>query len=123
MYATLLQAPVQVSGVQIVGGLALLAVLSTLLANTAAYYVTGEVELARAAVPGVAMALVGIASSLLPILVTVLAALVVDFLAVTVAYGLDRRRTAMVTVVHFTLIVVVAYVVNSALAIYQSAPV
>lgn len=123
MYATLLQAPAQVSGVQIVGGLVLLAVLSTLLANTAAYYVTGEVELARAAVPGVAMALVGIASSLLPILVTVLAALVVDFLAVTFAYGLDRRRTAMVTVMHFTLIVVVAYVVNSALAIYQSAPV
>ncbi|MEZ3145021.1 hypothetical protein [Halobaculum sp. MBLA0143] len=118
MYSTLLQ----VSGVQIAGGLLLLAVLSTLLANTAAYYVTGEIELPRAAVPGVAMALAGIASSVLPILVTVLLALVVDSLAVKVAYGLDNRRTAMVTTMHFTLIVVVAYVVNSALAIYQSAP-
>ncbi len=118
MHSTLLQ----VSGVQIVGGLLLLSVLSTLLANTAAYYVTGEVELARAAVPGVAMALAGIVSSILPILVTVVLALVVDFVAVSVAYGLDRRRTAMVTVMHFTLIVVVAYVVNSGLAIYQSAP-
>jgi hypothetical protein len=115
--------PIQVSPVQIGLGVVLIAVLSTLLANTAAYYVTGEVQLARAALPGVAMALVGLASGVLPILVTVVIALVVDFVAVAYAFELDRRRTAMVTAMHFTLIVVVAYVANSLLAIYQTAPV
>lgn len=112
----------QVSGLQVAGGLFLLAVLSTLLANTAAYYVTGESQLDRAILPGVVMALAGLASSVLPALVTVVLALVADFLAVTYAYELDRRRSAMVTAAHFTLIVVVAYVVNSGLALYQTAP-
>ncbi len=110
------------TGFQIAGGLLLLAVLSTLLANTAAYYVTGDVDLQRAALPGVAMALAGLASGLLPILVTVVIALVVDFAAVSVAYELDRRRTTMVTLMHFSLIVVVAYVVQNLLALYQTAP-
>jgi hypothetical protein len=100
----------QVSGVQIAGGAFLLATLSTLLANTAAV------------LPGVVMAVAGLASSVLPTLVTVVLALGLDFLAVTYAYELDRRGSAMVTVAHFTLIVVVAYVVNSGLALYQTAP-
>jgi uncharacterized membrane protein YozB (DUF420 family) len=112
----------QVSGVQIAGGAFLLATLSTLLANTAAYYVTGESQLGRAVLPGVVMAVAGLASSVLPTLVTVVLALAADFLAVTYAYELDRRRSAMVTAAHFTLIVVVAYVVNSGLALYQTAP-
>lgn len=112
----------QVSGVQIAGGAFLLATLSTLLANTAAYYVTGESQLGRAVLPGVVMAVAGLASSVLPTLITVVLALGLDFLAVTYAYELDRRGSAMVTVAHFTLIVVVAYVVNSGLALYQTAP-
>jgi hypothetical protein len=125
--AAFLQLPptvfLQVSGVQIVGGAFLIAVLSTLLANTAAYYVTGESDLGRAVFPGVAMAVVGLASGVLPILVTVVVALLVDYAVVAYAYELDRRGTAMVTAAHFTLIVVVAYLVNSTLAIYQTAPV
>lgn len=115
-------APLQVSPVQILGGFLLIATLSSLLANTAAYYVTGESQLGRAILPGVVMSLAGLSASVLPILATVLLALAVDYGAVLFAFRLDYRRTAMVTVMHFTLIVVVAYVVNSSLAIYQTGP-
>lgn len=115
--------PLQLGGVQVVGGFLVIATLSTLLANTAVYYVTGDVDLPRAIVPGVAMTVVGLGAALLPVPLVVVAALVVDFVVVSVVYEFDRRRTAMVTAAHFTLIVVVAYLVNSLLAIYQTAPI
>lgn len=114
----------QLSAVGIVGGFLLIAVLSTLLANTAAYYVLGgEAELRQAVPPGVAMAIVGLTAAVLPTAAVIGLALVVDFGMVRLAYGLNRRGTAMITAMHYALTVLAAYGVNSLLAIYQTAPV
>lgn len=113
----------QLSPLGIVGGFLLIAVLSTLLANTAAYYVLGgEAELRQALPPGVAMALVGLSAAVLPTVVVIAIALVVDFIMVYLAYGLNRRGTAMITAVHYALTILAAYGINSLLAIYQTAP-
>jgi hypothetical protein len=112
----------QVSGVQVVGGVFLLATLSTLLANTAAYYVTGESQLGRAILPGVTMSVAGLSEVFLPVAAVICLALVLDFLAVTYAYNLDQRRSAMIVIGHFTLTVVVAVVVQNSLALYQTRP-
>ena len=82
----------QLSPLGIVGGFLLIAVLSTLLANTAADSPTSAI------------------------------ALVVDFIMVYLAYGLNRRGTAMITAVHYALTILAAYGINSLLAIYQTAP-
>lgn len=114
----------QLSPVGIVGGFLLIAVLSTLLANTAAYFVLGnEAELRQAIPPGVAMATVGLTAAVLPAAATIALALVVDFGIVRLAYGLNRRGTAMITAMHYTLTILAAYGINSVLAIYQTAPV
>ena len=124
----------QITPVGIVGGFVLVAVLSTLLANTAAYYVTGESQLQRSVLPGVAVGLCALLAAALPDQVATFGvvvdrpavvipiALVTDAVAVWIAYGLDRRGTAMVTVAHYTLLLVVNFVVQRVLAIYQTAP-
>ncbi|WP_435063323.1 DUF7473 family protein [Halobaculum sp. EA56] len=113
----------QLSPVGIVGGFLLIATLSTLLANTAAYFVLGnEAELRQALPPGVAMAIVGLTAAVLPAAVVIAVALVVDYVMVRLAYGLNRRGTAMITAMHYALTVVAAYGVNTLLAIYQTAP-
>lgn len=112
----------QTGAVGILGGFLLLAVLSTLLANTAAYFVTGDTHLRRSILPGGAMAAVGLLSVVVPATIVVLVAVVVDFFACRTAYGLNRRGTATVTAVHIALIVGVSYLVQSTLAIYQTAP-
>lgn len=115
--------PLQVTPVQIVGGFLLLAVLSTFVANTAAYFVIGDAaELRRAVVPGVAMATAMFTAVVLPPFAVIVIALVADFLAVRAAYGLPLRGVAMVTAVHYTLTLVLALFVNYSLAIYQTAP-
>ncbi|MFC6786794.1 hypothetical protein ACFQFH_13190 [Halobaculum halobium] len=114
----------QLSALGVVAGFALIAVLSTLLANTAAYFVLGgEAELRQAVPPGIAMALVGLSAAVLPTAAVIAIALVVDFVVVRLAYGLNRRGTAMITAMHYALTILAAYGVNSVLAIYQTAPV
>ena len=114
----------QLSPVGILGGFLLIAVLSTLLANTAAYYVLGnEAELRRAIPPGVAMAIVGLSAAVLPPAAVIALALVVDFGTVYLAYGLNRRGTAMVAAGHYALTILAAFGINSLLAVYQTAPV
>lgn len=111
------------TAVGIVGGVLLIAVLSTLLANTAAYYVLGgEAELRQAVPPGVAMAIVGLSAAVLPTALVIAVALVVDFAVIYLSYGLNRRGTAMITAIHYALTVLAAYGINSLLAIYQTAP-
>ncbi|WP_313692909.1 DUF7473 family protein [Halorarum halobium] len=113
----------QTSPGRVVAGFLLIAVLSTLVANTAAYYVLGDAaELRRAVLPGVAMAAVGLTAAVLPVAAVIGLALVVDFVAVAVAYDLNRRGTAMVTAMHYTLTVAVALFANYSLALYQDAP-
>jgi len=98
--------------------------LSTLLANTAAYFVLGnEAELRQAVPPGVAMATVGLTAAVLPAAATIALALIVDFAVIRLAYGLGHRGTAMITAMHYTLTILAAYGINSVLAIYQTAPV
>ena len=106
----------------IVGGFLLLAGLSTLLANTAAYFVTGDTHLRRALFPGVAIAVVMLLQAVLPVIAVILLALVVDFTACRIAFGLNRRGTVTVTAVHYALIVGLSYLIQSSLAIYQTAP-
>ena len=114
----------QLSAVGIVGGFLLIALLSTLLANTAAYYVLGdEAELRQAIPPGVAMAIVGLTAAVLPPVAVIASALVVDFGMVYLAYGLNRRGTAMIAAGHYTLTILAAFGINSLLAVYQTAPV
>ncbi|WP_277554601.1 DUF7473 family protein [Halobaculum limi] len=111
------------SAVTILGGFLLIALLSTLLANTAAYYVLGnEAELRQAVPPGVAMALVGLTAAVLPTAAVIAIALVVDFVMVYLAYGLNRRGTAMITAIHYTLTILAALGINTLLAVYQTAP-
>ncbi|MFC7135818.1 DUF7473 family protein [Halobaculum litoreum] len=113
----------QLSVVGILGGLVLIAVLSTLLANTAAYFLLGdEAELRQAVPPGVAMAIVGLTAAVLPTAAVIALALVVDYVMVYLAYGLNRRGTAIITALHYTLTVLAALGINSVLAIYQTAP-
>ncbi|SHH08462.1 DUF7473 family protein [Halobaculum gomorrense] len=113
----------QSSPLGILGGVLLIAVLSTLLANTAAYFVLGgEAELRQAVPPGVAMALVGLSAAVLPPAAVIAIALVVDYAVVYLAYGLNRRGTAMITAMHYALTILAAYGINSLLAIYQTAP-
>jgi len=112
----------QVSGLQVAGGAFLLATLSTLLANTAAYYVTGESQIGRAILPGVVMTAVGLSQAFLPVAVVIALALLLDFVAVTYSYKLTRQQSVMVAVGHFTLTLVVAVVVQNGLAIYQTRP-
>lgn len=114
----------QLSPAGIVGGFLLIAALSTLLANTAAYFVLGdEAELRQAVPPGVAMATVGLTAAVLPTAAVIALALVVDFVMVRLAYGLDRRGTAMITAMHYTLTILAAYGINSVLAVFQTAPI
>ncbi|WP_348613579.1 DUF7473 family protein [Halobaculum rarum] len=113
----------QLAPAGILGGFLLIAVLSTLLANTAAYFVLGnEAELRQAIPPGVAMALVGLSAAVLSPARVIAIALVVDFVVVRLAYGLDRRGTAMITAMHYTLTVLAAIGIQQILAIYQTAP-
>ncbi|QLG60815.1 DUF7473 family protein [Halorarum salinum] len=115
--------PLQTSPGRIVAGFLLIALLSTFIANTAAYFVMGDAaELGRAVLPGAAMAAVGLMAAVLPVPAVVVLALVVDYAAVSVAYGLNRRGTAMVTAMHYTLTVVVAVFASYSLALYQDAP-
>lgn len=115
--------PLQTSPGRIVAGFLLIALLSTFIANTAAYFVMGDAaELRRAVLPGAAMAAVGLTAAVLPVPAVVVLALVVDYAAVSVAYGLNRRGTAMVTAMHYTLTVVVAVFASYSLALYQDAP-
>ena len=114
----------QLSPLGVLAGFVLIAVLSTLLANTAAYFVLGdEAELRQAIPPGVAMAIVGLSAAVLPAAAVIAVALVVDFVVVHLAYGLTRRGTAMITAMHYALTILAAYGINSVLAIYQTAPV
>ncbi|MFB9826220.1 MULTISPECIES: DUF7473 family protein [Halobaculum] len=113
----------QQSSLGVLAGFLLIAVLSTLLANTAAYFVLGdEAELRQAVPPGVAMALVGLSAAVLPTAGVIAIALVVDFVVVRLAYGLDRRGTAMITAMHYALTVLAAIGIQQILAIYQTAP-
>ena len=115
--------PLQVSPVQVAGGFLLLVVLSTLVANTAAYFVLGDAaELRRAVVPGLAMATAMLSAVVLPPYAVIALALAVDFLAVAFSYDLNWRGVAMVTAVHYSLTLVLALFVNYTLAIYQTAP-
>ncbi|UIO99977.1 hypothetical protein Hbl1158_00995 [Halobaculum sp. CBA1158] len=114
----------QTAVVGLLGGLVLIAVLSTLLANTSAYFVLGdEAEFRQAVPPGVAMALVGLTAAVLPAAAVIALALVVDAVMVRLAYGLDRRGTAMITAMHYALTVIAAVGVQRVLAVYQTAPV
>ena len=113
----------QTSPGRVVAGFLLIAAFSTFIANTAAYFVLGDAaELRRAVLPGVAMAGVGLTAAVLPVAVVVALALVVDYAAVSVAYELNRRGTAMVTAMHYALTVVVAVFASYSLALYQDAP-
>ena len=114
----------QSSVATLLGGFLLIAVLSTLLANTAAYFLLGdEAELRQAVPPGVAMALVGLTAAVLPTAAVIALALVVDYAMVFLAYGLDRRGTAIVTALHYSLTILAALGINSVLALFQTAPV
>lgn len=113
----------QLSVVGLLGGFLLIALLSTLLANTAAYFVMGDdAEFRRAVVPGVSMALVGLTAAVLPPAAVIALALAVDFGVIYLVYGLDRRGTAIVTALHYSLTIVAAYGINSVLAVFQTAP-
>ena len=115
--------PLQVSPAQVVGGFLLLAILSTLVANTAAYFVLGDAaELRRAVAPGVAMATVMLSAVVLAVYAVIVLALVVDFAAVSLSYDLSRRRAAAVTAVHYALTLGLALFANYTLALYQTAP-
>ena len=115
--------PLQVSPVQVVGGFLLLAVLSTFVANTAAYFVLGDdADLRRAVAPGVAMATVMLSAVVLPPYVVIPIALAVDFVAIAFSYELNWRGVAIVTAVHYALTLILALSVNQALALYQTAP-
>lgn len=113
----------QVSPLGVAGGFVLLATLSTLVANTAAYYVLGDAaEFRRAPVVGVATALVALSLVVLPPYAVILLVLVVDFAVISVVYELDRRRAAMITAVHYALTVILALTVQFTLGLYQTAP-
>ncbi|QLG28302.1 hypothetical protein HUG10_12435 [Halorarum halophilum] len=113
----------QTSPGRVVAGFLLIALLSTFIANTAAYFVMGDAaELRRAVLPGIAMAGVGLTAAVLPVAAVIALALAVDFVAVSLAYELNRRGTALVTAMHYTLTVVVALFANYSLALYQDAP-
>ena len=116
--------PLQLSVVGLLGGFVLIAVLSTLLANTAAYFLLGDdAELRQAVPPGVAMALVGLTAAVLPTAVVIALALAVDYAMVYLSYGLNRRGTAIVTALHYSLTILAALGINTVLAVFQTAPV
>lgn len=106
----------------LVGGFVLIAVLSTLLANTAAYFVTNDTQLRESILPGVALALVAMTAVVLPMYVVAPLAIVVDYVACRFAFGLDTRATAIVAAVHYALTLSVNFLVQSTLALYQTAP-
>jgi hypothetical protein len=58
----------------------------------------------------------------LPVAVVIGTALVVDYAAVAYAFGLTRRGSLMVTAMHYALTVIISFVIQSSLAIYQTAP-
>ncbi|WP_435123744.1 DUF7473 family protein [Halobaculum sp. D14] len=116
-------APLQAALAPLVGGFLLIALLSTLLANAAAYFVMGDRASLRLAVaPGVTMALVSLTAAVLPVYAVIAFALVADFAVIYAVYDLPARSTAIVTAMHYALTVILAYSVNSLLAIYQTAP-
>lgn len=115
--------PLQVSPVQVAGGFLLLAALSTLVANTAAYFALGDdAELRSAVGPGLAMATAMLTLAVLPPYAVIPLALAADFVAVRLSYRLNWRGAAVVTAVHYALTLVVALFANYTLALYQTAP-
>lgn len=113
----------QVSPLGVAGGFLLLAVLSTLVANTAAYYVLGDAaEFRRAPAVGVATALVALTVAILPAYAVILLVLLVDFIVISIAYELDYRRAAMITAIHYALTVILALTIQFSLGLYQTAP-
>ena len=107
----------------IVGTFVLGALFYSLTAHIAARYVLGDVPVTRALVVGPVPVLVSLLLIEFPAAVILAVGLVADFAAIHVVYRLKFRTAALVTVVHYTVTILLIFVLSYAVAFLSTAPV
>jgi hypothetical protein len=119
--------PLQAGGappLAVAGTAALLALFLSVTAHLAARNVLGDVPIRNAFVVGPVPAGIAVAAGALelPSLPAVAVAVLVDALLIRTLYDLDRRLTALVTLVHVVVSVILGTIVFSLYALALSAP-
>lgn len=107
---------------QFLGTFVVTALFFSLTAHLAARYVLGDVPASRALAVGTTLAVVSVALVRFPPVVIILLAFVTDLLAFHLAYRLAYRTAALVTVAHYTVTLLVVFVVTQGLRIISTAP-
>ena len=91
-------------------------------AHLAARYVLGDVPLVRAAVVGAVLAAVSVALQRFGPLVVIGVTIVVDFVTIRTTYRLAHRTAALVTLVHYTVSVILGITVYNLISLLATAP-
>ncbi|SEH36883.1 hypothetical protein SAMN05192561_10192 [Halopenitus malekzadehii] len=123
---TLLPLPLQTGTgpIAVLGTLLLFTMGLAVTVHVAARYVVGDADPKRALLVGPWPAMVSVVGGTmtLPAAVTLPVAIALDAAAIRWAYGGTRRRTAIITIVHFTVTALVTLIVLVASIIWASRP-
>ena len=106
----------------IVGTFVLGALFYSLTAHIAARYVLGDVSPKRALVVGPVPVLVSLLLIEFPVILILVVGLVADFAAIHAVYRLKYRTAAFVTVVHYTVSILLIFILAYAIALFSTAP-
>lgn len=109
--------------VAIVGTFVLGALFYSLTAHLAARYVLGDVPAKRALLVGPVPVLTSIVLINFPTVVILAVGLVADFAVIHAVYRLKYRTAALVTGVHYTVTILLIFVIAYLLALFSTAPV
>lgn len=121
--AVVLQAtPTPGTPLQYLGTVVVTALFFSLTAHLAARYVLGDVPASRALAVGTSLAVVVVALVRFPPVVIIPLAIATDLLAFHLVYRLTYRTAALVTVAHYTVTVLLTFVVTQGLRILSTAP-
>ncbi|WP_332897680.1 MULTISPECIES: DUF7473 family protein [unclassified Haladaptatus] len=124
MDSTALQVTPAEGGLLAVAGTFVLgALFYALTAHIAARYVLGDVPVTRALMVGPVPALVTILLQQYPVAVMLVMGFLADFLAIRFVYRVRLKTGGLITVIHYTVTVLIALVLANLLALLSTAPV
>ncbi|WP_435334141.1 DUF7473 family protein [Haloarchaeobius sp. TZWWS8] len=104
------------------GTFALAALFYAVTLHMAARNVLGDVPVSRAFVVGPVLGLVSLLLQQWGPAVAIAVTLLVDAFAIHVVYGLDRKLTAFVAVIHYTIAVILGFTLYNLVALLSTAP-
>jgi hypothetical protein len=114
--------PTAGSPTAVVGTFLVTAAFYALTAHVAARYVLGDVPVARAGAVGVVLAVVSFLLQRRSAAVVIAVTVPVDFFLIRTLYRTDNRTTALITVVHYTVFVLLGLVVVNLVVLLGTAP-